>query len=320
MRKLQLKRILWVVFPGVLAAADYYVHNLEGRDDRDGLSPATALHTVEAALARCQLGEGQDRVFLLPSHEPYRGTILIENKGYDPEAPLVIDGGGNWLVGSVPVSPGEWKRDAGHMDIYFLEGVRDNQGKSDDFFFVIINGVAQMMGRSRLQQDIATPEVDDLEPGEWTIRSGRLYVRLRPGFSIRDSQIELVKTKIGVHVAGPVNSVEIRNIRTKFFWADGFGLHGQGQDIRIHEVEGSYNWNQGISSHGSTRYVLRDAVFLGNMEGLVNVHHSESENYQVLQADSWNWEFKFRDPGHHRFFDSFFYTTVLINSTSVSRV
>jgi hypothetical protein len=52
----------------------------------------------------------------------------------------------------------------------------------------------------------------------------------------------------GVEIAGG-NNVVIRDLTSLFSGNDGFGIHGNCQNIRLERVKGLFNSDQGISSH-----------------------------------------------------------------------
>ncbi len=93
-------------------AVDFYVDNVNGKDDHDGLSAVVAdghgpLHTINLALRKAGAG---DTIHLADTGVMYRQVInLYEHPGGKEGAPLVIDGHGATLTGADVASPEGWQ-------------------------------------------------------------------------------------------------------------------------------------------------------------------------------------------------------------------
>lgn len=145
------KLLIWMGFLAALAnsapARDLYVNNVQGQDSRDGLSPASALATVEKAL---QLATAGDTVHLTPTDQDYREKILLKDKGGEPGQPITLDGHGIFLDGSEPAA--SWEPAGEHL--WTLKGE-------------ISRGALVVDRRLVLERKFAP----DLEPGQFCVEN-----------------------------------------------------------------------------------------------------------------------------------------------------
>ncbi|MBI4978531.1 MAG: hypothetical protein HZC28_13715 [Spirochaetes bacterium] len=297
-----------------LNAAAYYVDHMRGDDANDGLSDARAFRTFTKAMKQCA-AEAQDTVMIVPSALPYREMFVINGKRYSKDAPLVINGGGNWLVGTEQIPVDEWRLVEG--DVYcapdhFKRQARDN-------FFLVINGKVQRMGRGRLHQNNPLPGVTELKPDEWTVRGDDLLVRLRPGFSIFEYRIERSTRDNAVAFAGsPSTHVIVSNINMKFVYNDGINIHctrtgfspGNGtHDIVLSDIRSDYNFDEGISAHDYCDFEMSNAVMIGNNCGVVHIDWAQCTHRSVLIADSFDIDIMCYGSGADVFEDTYVHST-----------
>ncbi|MBL8995210.1 MAG: hypothetical protein JNM63_17820 [Spirochaetia bacterium] len=127
-----------------------------------------------------------------------------------------------------------------------------------------------------------------------------LLLRIQEGYGISEYQCERVQREAGIQFSSASSTfVVISNIKTKFVWNDGINLHckkdplDNSRDIFFHNVNASWNWDEGISAHDSFEYTLSNAVMIGNNYGLVNVESSKGVHYDLLLADSLDNEINF---------------------------
>jgi hypothetical protein len=158
---------------GSAPARDLHVNNVRGDDSREGLSPATALATVEKAI---QLATPGDTIHLTPTEQPYREQILLKDKGGEPGRPITLDGHGIFLDGSEPAGP--WEKTGERLWVMRGEGSR---------------GALVVDKRLVLERKLAP----DLEPGQFCFENtqfdqGVLFFKPPAGKEVADCRISAV--------------------------------------------------------------------------------------------------------------------------------
>lgn len=282
---------LFLVFAGLLgtlSAATWYVDSTLGDDVKKGDAPASAFRTVQKALSLCT-GSEADEIHVLPSTFPIREMIAITKKVYRSEAPLVIDGGGNWFVGSEPIPPSEWKPHESLKDVFVVPKFTERFPTS----FFIVNGKPVRMGRGRVFANRPLPPPGTLLPDEWTLAGGDLVLRILPGYDIREYQVERAFREAGIQFyGGSSRNVIVSNARVKFVTNDGINLHckkdptDNTRDIFLLNVDACWNWDEGISAHDLCEYTLSNSLMIGNNCGIVNIESAKGVHEDLILAES----------------------------------
>ncbi|MBL8994585.1 MAG: hypothetical protein JNM63_14665, partial [Spirochaetia bacterium] len=280
-----------------LSAATWFVDTVRGDDEKKGDSPERAFRTIQKALSLCT-GLEADDIRVLPSPFPVRETIAVSKKNYRPEAPLVIDGGGNWFVGSEPIPADEWKPHESLKDTLVVPHFASRFPIS----FFVVNGRPVRMGRGRIFPNRPLPAPEALLPDEWTLAGSDLVLRILPGYDIREYQVERAFREAGIQFYGSSSrNVIVSNARIKFVTNDGVNLHCKkdpndySRDISFLNVDACWNWDEGISAHDLFEYTLSNSLMIGNNCGIVNIESAKGVHKDLILAESPD-------------FDLFFYT------------
>ncbi len=155
------------------AGRDIFVSNVAGDDRNTGAAmrpivpQGGPVRTIAKAL---RLARPADRIILDNTTEPYHETISLvgsHNSG-GVLGPLVIEGHGALLDGTVPIPAGDWQQYAG--DVYTYQ---PKQMGHQQLF---------LAGRQAAQRPTSPdkPSPAALEPLEWCYWRGEIYFRTEP--------------------------------------------------------------------------------------------------------------------------------------------
>lgn len=235
------------------AGADLYVNNQTGDDANPG-TESRPLATARRAIKNARPG---DVIHLHPPGAIYRETLTFNNK-----TNIVIEGNGCTLSGADPLSadPGQWE--AVGPDLHRRQIGRT----SEDRYILAVDGVGSRMGRNKYSRgDLAAqfPPLDQLQPGEFRVepvdgQSAWLYVKgtlTNLEWAVRDQDLE---------TDGHTHDITVRNLNARHALNDGFGLHGDSQNIVLLTVRGYENYDNGVSPHGGCSIVVEDGNFRDN--------------------------------------------------------
>lgn len=273
--------ILFFVLHTVCTAETWYINNETGRDTFSGTAPQAKengtgpFKTIGNAVQRCQAG---DTIVLTNTGKPYRENFCFQNKKGTAEKPIVFEGNGAVISGAVLIEQAQWKP-AGE-GLFMLEGLK----LAPDL--LVINGRVSQMDRT--SPNVATPKpykpVEELAPEEWTWTSGTgtLYFKTEQGKTIKDYIIEVSQLQWGFGISGNESAhITVRNVKVCHFSKDGFSIHGDGQHINFHNVESSYNVEDGISYHEHALGKITDSSFHHNGRGIADVTFSNTTYSRV---------------------------------------
>ena len=249
-------------------ARDVFVNNVSGDDAHSGLWPEFGprggpVRTVARALALVTRG---GRITLAPTERPYREAIClngVEHRG-SPGRPLVIDGGGAILDGTVRAAPGAWHH---HRDEVFA--MRPRRLAYQQLFHD---------GRPLKHVKLASwsPAVPHLEPMEWTLLAGRIYLRVEPDRLPADYSLRHAGLQTGVSLYN-TEHVRIERLIVQGFQQDGINVHDTVRHCQIIDVQCRANGRSGISIGGASRVQISEASCYDNgraqlrVEGYANV-------------------------------------------------
>lgn len=295
-----------------LSAGAIYIDNVRGKDSNDGATSETPLRSFAKSMERAV---GGDVITLNASPLPYRDVFVMNGKKFTAGSPLVIDGGGNWVIGTEAVAASEWQQFDG--DTYIAPGFFKRYPKEN--FFLVVNGHMQRMGRARIYQMRPLPAVGALKADEWTVDGTDLYLRIRPGFAMREYSIERpMRETAFAFTARPSEHIIVSNVNLKFVYNDGINLHcnrtgvgpGEGtRNILFADIRADWNFDEGISAHDRCEYVMSNAVMIGNNCGVVNIDWAVGRHVGVLIADSYDVDIMCYGEGYDHFEDTFVHST-----------
>lgn len=237
------------------AARDIYVSNVAGDDRHDGTAGASTqdrgpVRSISKALRLARAG---DRIIVANTGEPYRESLSLSGSrhGASPIGPLVIEGGGATLDGSVPIAPEAWEHESGEVFSYRPARLGHQQ------FFIA--------GRPALRRPIGPDDValSSLEPLEWCFWRGRIYFRLETGRLPADYELACCGLQTGITLYY-VDGVLIRDLVVRGFQLDGLAVHDVTRNARLARVTCRANGASGISVRGASKVELDQCMLSGN--------------------------------------------------------
>jgi hypothetical protein len=285
----------------VMKVTTFYVNNVTGSDQYDGLSADKSgesgpCATIMGALQKATVGA---QISIANTGVDYREFVNITsfNKGR-PSTPLVIDGHGAAVSGLVQVPAFHWMllKD----DIYWFENSKGKDALGNPGWMPNSNWLGFTKHQGWFDQPQApqifffngmvAPSVTSLAaipPGGFfydTLASPRrLYFRLPPNTTLADCAID-VPLNAGVFLVD--SYITIRNLVSHYSVDDGFwGYWGVGEVLE--NVNGSYNCDQGSSFHGTSGVTVDGGLFEHNGGcGIVDVESSVSVYSNCIVRDN----------------------------------
>jgi len=247
--------LVWTCLAAAAAARDIVVSNTAGDDRRDGRAAAITSSTgpVRTITKALRLAQPGDRIIVENTGQPYRETLSLTGSrhGRSPIGPLVIEGGGATLDGSVGIPAGRWKHHAG--DVYSYQPARLGHQQ----LFV---GGRPALGRRAQWADVALPP---LEPLEWCFWRGKICFRVEAGRLPGDYELSCCALQTGITLYY-VQGVLIRDLVVRGFAVDGVAVHDVVRDTRLARVTCRDNGACGVSVRGASLVELDDCTLSGN--------------------------------------------------------
>jgi hypothetical protein len=248
--------LVWLCLAAAASARDIFVSSVAGDDRREGRIPAAVVpeagpvRTISKALRLAQAG---DRIVVENTGVPYRETLSLSGSrhGGNSVGPLVIEGGGATLDGSVPIPAELWEHVAG--DVYAYQPAR--LGYQQLFI-----GGRRALGRPTRWSDVTRPR---LEPLEWCFWRGRIYLRVHPRRTPSDYELSCCGLRTGITLYY-VQDVLIRDLAVRGFQLDGIAVHDVVQATRLENVTARDNGNSGVSLRGASLVELERCTLEGN--------------------------------------------------------
>ncbi len=248
--------LVWTCLVAHSAARDIYVSNTAGDDRRDGADARAQLprhgplRTISKALRLTRPG---DRIIVENTRLPYRETLSLigSRHGGSPIGPLVIEGGGATLDGSIQIPPNRWKHHAGN--VFWYQPARLGQQQ------LFVNGppaVRHPLARS----GVALPP---LEPLEWCLWQGKIYFRVEPRRLPGDYVLSCCGLQTGITLYH-VRDVLIRDLTVQGFALDGIAVHDVVRDVRLARVTSRANGASGVSVRGASWLELDGCLLVDN--------------------------------------------------------
>lgn len=270
--------------------ATLHVHAQDGNDASSGSADAP-LRSIRQAVERARPG---DTILLIPGQGLIRESIPIINRSGQPDAPITLDGGRNWLTGSDPIDPTEWEEVSPglYRNTTILDRVAGGDPKRRTFvlkrFFLVENGHPNRMNRSSKGNLPPLPAPEDLQPGQWTgdATNGTLYFRTAPNTPLSHYALEVPLRQDGFSTRGDCAHWVVRNLHVMRFWNDGFNFHGTTKAIRLEAVSARDCGDDGMSLHGHCKVQVHNFLARGNSTGICHIEQSSSSNEAVDLQDN----------------------------------
>lgn len=247
--------LIWLCLSSVSAARDIYVSNASGDDRRDGADARAELprqgpvRTITKALGLARPG---DRIVIDNTGMPYRETLSLvgSRQGGSEIGPLVIEGSGAVLDGSVLIRPDLWQNYKD--DVFWYQPTRLGQQQ------LFINGPPALHHPVE-PGSIALPE---LGPLEWCFWRRKIYFRVEPGRLPSDYVLSCCGLQTGITLYY-LKDVLIRDLIVQGFAVDGVAVHDVVRDTRLERVVSRANARSGVSVRGAS-WVELDQCVLGD--------------------------------------------------------
>jgi len=260
-------------FAGELSAVDIHVDNVRGDDLRDGgtgrgvgLEPGP-LRTIRRALEMAHAG---DRIVLAKNDEPYRESLTLQGPrhGGALRVPLVIDGHGAILDGTLPVPATAWR--FARRDVFQCEPVHRSTG----LLYKDGMPISRPASRSR----------SALEPGQGLLDEGVVWYRLEAGVLPSTLDMRWTAHTVGITLY-EVHDVEIRDLIVQGFALDGINLHDGATNVELTRLSLRGNGRSGLHVGGASRAILRESHASEN--GRSQIHLEGAARLQLSQCEIW---------------------------------
>jgi hypothetical protein len=235
---------------------DIFVNNQSGNDTLTGRAPVSEgrghgpVRTIAKAMRVATPG---DRIILADTGEPYREQVTIQGgprSGLSSNVPLIFDGGGAVIDGSVPVPDEAWEAVGG--DIFrFAPDVKSHQS-------LLLESVPAV--RVPVARGAAMPK---LQPLQWCLIDGWIYIRVRPGEVPQQYHASCAGMWTGITVYD-VHDVIVKNVTVRGFAFDGVNAHDNAFNVRLEDVKSLDNGRSGISVGGASRVRVVGCESAGN--------------------------------------------------------
>lgn len=251
-----------------ISARDVYVNNVVGNDAASGRNeigePGDGpVRTINRALRLVDRG---GRVILTKTDEPYREMISLSDvnqRGYSDQ-PLVIQGNGAVMDGTVAAAEGAWKHEQGDVFSFRPRRLAYQQ--------LFRDGEPLRHIRTTPESNMSTP----LEPLEWTLLTDRIAFRTESGKLPHDYNLRHAGLQTGITLYN-TEFVRIEDVIIQGFQQDGINAHELARNCELVRVECRSNGRSGISVGGVSRVTILHANCYDNgrsqlrLEGLARV-------------------------------------------------
>ncbi len=236
-----------------------YVNNVVGDDRNDGRSSEPTgpgvgpVATLERAF---QLARAGETIQLVKTDQPYTGSMVVgtPGRGGIEGHPVVLEGNGVQLRGFAPVPPSVWQY-LGHST-YRMQPYRKG------YYLLLVDG--KPVERVPYRRAQAGSDRPALDPLQWTVRDGHVYLRIPPGSYIDQLLIEIPGSDIGLSLYS-VKHLIIRNLTITGYRLDGLHVHGQSHDVVLENVTARLNGRAGIAVGGTARVTARGCQTEANL-------------------------------------------------------
>lgn len=240
----------------LVSGRDIFVSNQGGNDRHDGramtaiVAGGGAVRTINKAL---RLAKAGDRIILENTGEPYRETLSLMGERHSGSVigPLVIEGRGAVLDGTVPIPADQWQHFSGDVFAYRPARLGYQQ--------LFLDGKAAV----RHPTNKETVQPPSLAPREWCLWRGQILFRVDEG-SVPDAYLPSccgLQTGITLYY---VHNVLIRDLVVQGFAVDGVAVHDVVRDTRLERIVSRDNGMSGISARGASWVELDACMLEGN--------------------------------------------------------
>jgi hypothetical protein len=259
MRLLCLLVAAWACLVSAGMGRDIHVSNVLGDDRFDGDRSRGAIGTsgpVYSIAKGLRLAGAGDRIVVANTGQAYRETLSLTGQKHSgsPTGPFVIEGNGATLDGSGPVPSDTWSWHSG--DVFCFHPTR------------LAYQQLFLGNRAAVRHPTATADASlpVLEPLEWCLSRGAIYMRVEAGKMPDAYQPACCQLQTGITLYH-VHDVVIQNLTIQGFQLDGVAANDAVGNARFDALSCRANGRSGISVGGASRVELNGCVLGDNGEG-----------------------------------------------------
>jgi hypothetical protein len=254
--------LLLLLFSSPVVARDIFVDNATGDDAANGRAAEQStlggpVRTIARAL---ELLTNGDRLTLADNDEPYCEPICLSGPRHrgTQRHPLVIDGGGAVLDGTVMAQYGAWRHVRG--DVFAMRPQRLTYQR-------LFRDGKPLKRAALVSWNGRGPQ---LEPLEWTLAQGHIYLRVEEDHLPNDYSLRHTGLQTGISLYN-TDYVRIENLIVQGFQQDGINAHDTVRHAEIVDVECRANGRSGISVGGASRVRIELATCYDNGQSQLRV-------------------------------------------------
>jgi len=227
-----------------ILARDIFVNNQSGDDHANGSSAdfSSAGGPVRTISRGLQLVDQGGRVRLANTGIPYRESVFLggpNHRGF-ASRPLVLDGGGAILDGTVVAAAGAWHHDRGNVFAFRPRRLTYQQLFYDGQPLKRVPGVGGSAGVARLK------------PFEWALAGSKLYFCTEQDRLPGEYQLRHAGLPVGISIYN-TDYVRVQNLTVQGFHSDGIRLADNVENCELLKLECRANGRCGISAGGTCR-------------------------------------------------------------------
>ena len=234
-----------------LAARDIYVDNVGGDDLLSGRVATLEgwdgpVRTIGRAL---RLAEAHDRIVVANTATPYREMVSLSGGRHSgsPTVPFVLEGNGAVLDGSAAIDPRLWSPVHGKKDVFRFRPPRMAYQQ------IFLEG--RPLTRVPVSPQGPLPA---LEPLEWYLWQGHVYLRIEEGKWIDDYALSRTDLTTGVTLYHVRHAV-VLDLVVQGFQLDGVNAH-DALHCTLHAITARGNGRSGIAVTGASRVAIEGCL------------------------------------------------------------
>ncbi len=256
---------------GNLRAVDVFVNNTAGDDGFDGSRPENAgdrvgpVRTIRRALRLARAG---DQIVLAKTDQPYRENIALAGGRHSGSllTPFILEGNGATLDGSTPIPADAWEHVQGEYFRFQPKSLGPHQ------MLFLQNGLPMPHGDGRHGEgrhgEKAANRLPSLEPMQWAVRDGWIYVRTEPGQLPDQYKLSYSAHDVGITLYG-VRDVVVHDLVVQGFRIDGVQASDNVVGGILSGLTLRGNGRSGAAVQGSSQVELAGCLIGNNGEAQV---------------------------------------------------
>lgn len=265
----------WI--PSSADAKVIYVNNRTGDDVNDGKSAETfdRRQGPVKSLRRAALLVGPgDVIEIANTGDTYYGSLrLIGRNGSGVESqPVIVNGNGAVVDGSVPVEADAWEALGGGL--WRLE--MDKKG-----WYQLVRGDTAVP-EARVEDDSRRPTPP---AGHWSAWKGAIYYSAEPDEMPPHESFRIAMYEAGVFLYG-VRHVVVRNLTLRHFRLDGVNAHDLVDDAVLENLTCEANGRSGVFIGGSSKVTIQGGTLHNNRDASLLLREKAKVDVREVNLDA----------------------------------